>query len=53
MAKLCRRYIKAVELHFPGSLLDIPVRETLRTLRSLEVLTIDWGNFKVMHFPPV
>jgi hypothetical protein len=33
VAQLCRRYTRAVELHLPGSLLDIPVRESLRTLR--------------------
>jgi len=50
VAQLCRRYTRAVELHLPGSLLDIPVRESLRTLRSLEVLTIDRGTLSEAFF---
>ncbi|KAH9300253.1 hypothetical protein KI387_011836, partial [Taxus chinensis] len=44
VARVCRRYPRAVELHLPGSLLDIPVHESLRTLRNLEVLTIYRGT---------
>ncbi|XP_057861508.2 F-box/LRR-repeat protein 15 isoform X1 [Cryptomeria japonica] len=44
VARVCRRYPRAVELHLPGSLLDNPVHEALRTLKNLEVLTIYHGN---------
>lgn len=50
VAKLCRRYTRAVELHLPGSLLDIPVREALCSLRNLEVLTIDRGTLSDAFF---